>query len=191
MRKPPIQAPTIAGAPGDQRQARRGARRSRARPSATGAAMPRPSVTLWTMKPTIRKVPSASSPSANDEPIASPSPRLCRPMPTATSVASAEPAERARASPPRRGARLGRERQAQVARAPRRAGPGPEPPSAPGSAACSSSASDERLDGEEGEQAAVSAMKAASQRGSARRSEGSQSMPERRRDHADSRPMSA
>ena len=69
---------------------------TRAPPSAMGAAMPSPSVMLWTMKPTIRNVPSASSPSANDEPIASPSPRLWRPMPTATSVASATPAGRRR-----------------------------------------------------------------------------------------------
>ena len=53
--------------------------------------MPSPSVTLWTMKPTIRNVPSASSPTANDEPMARPSPRLCRPMPTAIRLARASP----------------------------------------------------------------------------------------------------
>ena len=47
---------------------------------------------LCTMKPMIRNDPSASSLSANDEPMASPSPRLWRPIPMATSVASATPA---------------------------------------------------------------------------------------------------
>ena len=36
-------------------------------PRAIGAAIPSPSVTLWTMNPTIRNDPSASSPSANDD----------------------------------------------------------------------------------------------------------------------------
>ena len=36
-------------------------------PSTIGAAIPSPSVTLWTMKPTMRNVPSASSPNANDD----------------------------------------------------------------------------------------------------------------------------
>ena len=49
---------------------------------------------LWTMKPTIRNEPSASSPSANEDPIASPSPRLWSPIPIATRVASATPAQR-------------------------------------------------------------------------------------------------
>ena len=64
-------------------------------------------MTLWTMKPTIRNVPSASSPSANDVPIARPSPRLCRPMPMAIIVASASARERRAAA---RTGRRGRER---------------------------------------------------------------------------------
>ena len=91
MTKPPSQAPRIAGAPAIRASAASRAELAAARPSAIGAAIPRPSVTLWIMKPTIRNVPSASSPSANDDPIASPSPRLCRPIPIATSVASARP----------------------------------------------------------------------------------------------------
>ena len=53
--------------------------------------MPSPSVTLWIMKPTIRNAPSCNSPSAKEAPIASPSPRLCRPMPTAINSASVRP----------------------------------------------------------------------------------------------------
>ena len=49
-------------------------------------------MTLWIMKPTIRNVPSWSSPNANDVPIASPSPRLWTPIPIATRKASASPA---------------------------------------------------------------------------------------------------
>ena len=60
-------------------------------PSAAGAAIPSPSVTLWIMKPTIRNEPSVSCPKANEVPIASPSPKLCSPIPIATSVASATP----------------------------------------------------------------------------------------------------
>jgi len=46
-----------------------------------GAAMPTPSVMLCRVKPTIRKVPRAVSPRANAAPMASPSPRLCSPIP--------------------------------------------------------------------------------------------------------------
>ena len=63
--------------------------------------MPSPSVTLCTMNPTIRNVPSASSPSAIEEPIANPSPRLCSPIPIATSVARATPSSGALRSRPR------------------------------------------------------------------------------------------
>ena len=38
--------------------------------------MPMPSVTLWSVKPRTRKVPSAAAPVANAEPIARPSPKL-------------------------------------------------------------------------------------------------------------------
>ena len=59
--------------------------------SAAGAAIPSPSVMLWIMKPTIRNEPSVSWPNANEVPIASPSPKLCSPMPTAISTASTQP----------------------------------------------------------------------------------------------------
>ena len=49
----------------------------------TGAMMPSPSVMFWMMKPTTRKVPRATSPTLYAAPMASPSPRLCSPMPTA------------------------------------------------------------------------------------------------------------
>ena len=52
--------------------------------SATGATTAGPSVTLWSMKPTTRNAPSETRPSANELPMASPSARLWRPMPSAT-----------------------------------------------------------------------------------------------------------
>ena len=80
------------GRPCDEREEGEATRAiGRAPPSATGAAMPSPSVTLWIMKPTIRNVPSCSSPKANELPIASPSPRLWTPMPIATRSASTMP----------------------------------------------------------------------------------------------------
>ena len=48
-----------------------------------GAAMANPSVVLWIAKPTIRKAPSAASPSTIAAPIARPSPKLCKPIPIA------------------------------------------------------------------------------------------------------------
>ena len=50
---------------------------------------------LWTMKPTIRNEPSVSCPNANDVPIASPSPKLCSPIPIATSSRERDAADRA------------------------------------------------------------------------------------------------
>ena len=85
----PRTVPTIAGNPA-----------SAARPancmnfglsSAIGTAMPMPSVTLWMVKPMTRKVASAAEPVARAAPTASPSPRLCRPMPNAMKVASRKP----------------------------------------------------------------------------------------------------
>ena len=63
--------------------------RSSAGAAATGATIARPSVVLWSAKPITRKAPSASAPTAYADPIASPSPRLCRPIAIATSSASA------------------------------------------------------------------------------------------------------
>ena len=114
MRKPPIQAPRIAGAPATSASAASRRRPTRS-PPAIGAAMPSPSVMLWTMKPMIRNVPSASSPSAIDEPIARPSPRLWSPIPIATSVASATPSSGALRRVPSRREPLRDEGEAEVA----------------------------------------------------------------------------
>ena len=70
-----------------------GERRAGSRVS--GAAMPMPSVTLWMAKPTTRKVASAAAPVASAAPTARPSPRLCRPMPSAMKKASASALRRA------------------------------------------------------------------------------------------------
>ena len=76
---PPTHEPKIAGTPAN-------------RPNATnfptiflsldsGAAIARPSVVLCKVKPTIRNVLKAMEPSPMDAPIASPSPKLCNPIP--------------------------------------------------------------------------------------------------------------
>ena len=126
------------------------------RPSATGTAMPRPSVTLWTMKPTIRKVPRASSPTANDDPMARPSPRLCRPMPTAISDARASPWRGCAAGAGLRSARreaLGDPRQGQIARRhPQQHQPGPAERA--GQPRLELQRLRQRVDGQEGEEAA-------------------------------------
>ena len=66
----PISAPRIAGAPAirPRPSSRAGVTRSRI----SGATIATPSVVLWIAKPTTRKAPSASSPTAYAEPIASP-----------------------------------------------------------------------------------------------------------------------
>ena len=74
---PPAQVPRIAGAARDRGQHDEPHGESATPLSAAGAAIPSPSVTLWIMKPTIRNEPSASWPNANEDPIASPSPKLC------------------------------------------------------------------------------------------------------------------
>src|SRR3990170_3931939 len=89
--KPPSQAPRIAGAPAIAANVASRGSESERPSSAAGAAIPSPSVMLWIMKPTTRNEPSVSCPKANDVPIASPSPKLCSPIPIATSVASATP----------------------------------------------------------------------------------------------------
>jgi len=55
---------------------------------ASGATMPNPSVALWRANPMTSRVASATSSRAADCPIASPSAKLCRPMPTAMSSAN-------------------------------------------------------------------------------------------------------
>ena len=102
---------------------------------------------LWIMKPTIRNVPSVSSPRLNDVPTARPSPRLCRPMPTATSVARARP----ETMPLRRDVRAAKNVIVRkLSATPSSTRPGP--PSIPGSVACSSNASDSASIAEERQQ---------------------------------------
>src|SRR5919109_1000396 len=170
--KPPSQAPRIAGPPATTASAasRYGAT---VRRSASGVAIPSPSVTLWIMKPTTKNVPSASSPRANDEPIARPSPMLWRPIPIATSVASASPPEPPAPPSPSRDEIAVRKRKDKAT--PRSTSPAP--PNALGSAAWSSSASESASTARNASSPAVSAMNAASHSGAARRSDGSHSSP--------------
>ena len=84
----PIQAPSTAGRAGEEPEQREAAQPRAARSCATGATIASPSVVLWSAKPTTSVAPSASEPTAYAEPIASPSPRLCRPMPSATRKAA-------------------------------------------------------------------------------------------------------
>jgi hypothetical protein len=58
----PIHAPRMAGRARDEAEQRRGAERRRR--CASGATIARPSVVLWIAKPTTRKAPSASAPTA-------------------------------------------------------------------------------------------------------------------------------
>ena len=127
--------------------AQRDARRSPS--SASGAAMPRPSVTLWIMKPTIRNVPSVSSPTPNDVPMARPSPRLCRPMPTATSVASARP----ETAPFRRDVRAARRTSSSGSSSATPSSTRPGPPSVAGQRRLQLERLEQRLDAEERQQA--------------------------------------
>ena len=130
------------GRAGDERQA--GEPEERRRSRLAGAAIPRPSVTLWTMNPITRNPPSWSSPVANDVPIASPSPRLWTPIPIATSSASASPVTPA----------FPRERRADrnvipsaLAASPSRTSPGP--PNAAGQRGLEVERLEQRLDAEE------------------------------------------
>src|SRR5919109_774119 len=144
--KPPSQAPRIAGAPAISASAPSRCQET-PRPSASGVAIPSPSVTLWIMKPTTKNVPSASSPSANEDPIARPSPKRLE-----IAVRNRKLSETPRSTRP-------------------------APPTALGSAACSSRASESASTARNASSPAVSAMKAASHSGAARRSDGSQSSP--------------
>ena len=145
----------------DRRARPRSGRAPRSRPSvgrssASGETIASPSVVLWIAKPTTRNVPSASAPTAYAEPIASPSPRLCRPIPIATSSARYGAAET------RRPALAGRARAAATGRRRRRRAPGRRPalrgstsaapPKALGPVAGDLEALERRVDGEEGEQ---------------------------------------
>ena len=127
-------------------------------------------------------------------PIARPSPRLCRPMPMATIVASASPASGAPAlgARPAPGQAVRHPGQAEVARRDAQPAPGPARRAPPGSAALQRRAP-RRAPRPRGTSAGppVSAMKAASQRGSARRSDGSQSIPSATGTTPTSRPISA
>ena len=171
--KPPIHAPAIAGAPAITASA---AARPKliVTPRAAGAAMPIPSVTLWIMNPTIRNVPSVSSPNANDDPIASPSPRLWTPIPIATSIAR----ERPPIAPPEPRAENRRETRTSpryVAASP--SSTSPVPPSGLGSDCCSSRASASASTARNVSRPAVSAMNAESHCFDMRRSDGSHARP--------------
>ena len=84
--KPPTQVPKIAGAPPSRPRTKKcdsaGLLRTK------GATIPNPSVTLCTIKPITRNAPNARAPVAYDAPMASPSPKLCKPMPSAMRYAS-------------------------------------------------------------------------------------------------------
>ena len=54
----------------------------------SGAQMPKPSVALWSAKPITSTIARLISSLAADWPIASPSEKLCRPMPVAMKTAS-------------------------------------------------------------------------------------------------------
>src|SRR4029453_11726556 len=75
----PIHAPRIAGAPAIRPST--ASRRSPGGRSASGATIASPSVVLWIANPTTRKLPSASAPIADAEPIANPPPRVWAPLP--------------------------------------------------------------------------------------------------------------
>ena len=142
--------------------------------SASGAAMPRPSVMLWIMKPTIRNVPSVSSPSAER--------RADREALAEVVQADAdgdERREREAARPCRCRRDVARGETNVIVRklsaTPSSTRPGP--PSVPGSAAWSANASNSASTPRNVSRPAVSAMNAASHFASARRSDGSQSRP--------------
>ncbi len=106
-------------------------------------------MTLWIMKPTIRNEPSVSCPNANEVPIASPSPKLCSPIPIATRVASATPPSIPFAFAEKRPEMNVIVRK--LAATPSSTRPGP--PNAPGSARLQLERLEERLDAEKREQA--------------------------------------
>ena len=136
---------------------------------------------LWIMKPTIRNEPSVSWPNANDVPIASPSPKLCRPIPIATSVARATPPIAPPALPEKRP-----EMNVIVRKLPATpSSTSPGPPSAPGTTAWSSNASNSASTPRKVSSPPVRAMNAVSHCCSTRRSDGSQSRPSATGQHAD------
>src|SRR5829696_791843 len=132
--KPPIQVPTMAGPPPSNASHRKCTRRGLS--LKMGAAMPTPSVMLCSVKPTTRKTPSAASPRANAAPMASPSPRLCSPIPSAIRY---EVPSRLDSSRPRRSSRSVPRSPSSVSRVSRITSGIPE--KIPGSAAATSTAS--------------------------------------------------
>src|SRR3989442_12663417 len=80
--------PRKVGAPPTSPAARRKPQDGIVASVARGAAMPKPSVTLWSAKPITSTSAKATAPLAADWPIASPSERLCRPSPVAIIIAS-------------------------------------------------------------------------------------------------------
>src|SRR5256885_11441109 len=80
--------PRKVGAPPIRPAARRKPQDGISASVARGAAMPKPSVMLWSAKPITSTSAKATAPLAADWPIASPSDRLCRPSPVAIIIAS-------------------------------------------------------------------------------------------------------
>src|SRR2546428_13328656 len=80
--------PRKVGAPPIRPAARRKPQDGITASVARGAAMPKPSVMLWSAKPITSTSAKATAPLAADWPIASPSDRLCRPSPVAIIIAS-------------------------------------------------------------------------------------------------------
>ena len=83
MAKRPIRVPSRVGPPPIRPARPRNAQLGGRSAPAIGAAMPNPSVTLWSAKPTTRTLAKATAPVAADWPIARPSERLWRPRPEA------------------------------------------------------------------------------------------------------------
>src|ERR1700758_5411586 len=81
----PTAVPTNVGPPPISPMSRRNPQEGRSPSAASGATMPNPSVPLCSANPMTRTVARPTWPAAALPPMASPSPKLCRPMPTAMS----------------------------------------------------------------------------------------------------------
>src|SRR5690242_11836480 len=81
----PTAVPTNVGPPPISPMSRRNPQEGRSPSAASGATMPNPSVPLCSANPMTRTVARPISPAAALPPMASPSPKLCRPMPIAIS----------------------------------------------------------------------------------------------------------
>jgi hypothetical protein len=81
----PIRVPMKVGPPPIRPSSRRNRQLGFTDSPESGATMPKPSVALWSPKPMIRTIARLISPCAPACPIASPSEKLCRPIPVAIS----------------------------------------------------------------------------------------------------------